>query len=89
MKKFIYITLSIILGILLSFILHALIEIIYLKIAMAGGLTVQWTSLFGKASCSLPLIVQILLLSGGIFTGYFLGNYWWQLIYIKRKGNQP
>lgn len=78
-KKIIYISLTIILGFLLSFILHAFLEISYLA----------WLSSQGKAvifygNCALPLYLQILIILIGIVGGYFLGDFWWRKVYIER-----
>jgi len=80
LKKIIYLTISMILGLLLSFIAHALIEMAYLT----GNLNHnQLVKFYG--GCALPPFIQLLLLLIGIGGGLFLGSFWWQKIYVERK----
>ncbi len=76
LKKVVYVLLAVFLGILLSFIIHGLIEMLYLKIAADRGIAVTWTF-----SCALPAFLQIGLVLAGIIGGFFLGLYWWKKIY--------
>lgn len=76
MKKTIYLIFSIILGLLLSFILHAGIESLYLKYAKE----ITW-----HHGCALPHWLSIGLILAGLIGGYFLGRFWWRLVYIKHK----
>jgi len=76
MKKIIYLGLATILGLLLSFILHAGIESIYLKYAK----NITW-----HHGCALPYWLQIGLVLAGLIGGYFLGRFWWRLVYIENK----
>ena len=85
-KKFIYISLFVVLGILLQFILHAVLEIWYINLL---------TSNFAKYSLGFTwdewyvvhhVFTAILVILGIIF-GYFTGNYSWKKVYKKRKQN--
>lgn len=78
--KAIYILLTVILGIILSFIAHAVIEMVYLWWAKSAGVEICWTKIFGS-SCALPwwLIISLPIL--GIILGLFLGFWWWGKIY--------
>lgn len=88
MKKTIYIILSMVLGVMLSFLLHALIEFFFLEYARAHSVYVNWNMDLG-ASCSLPGIVQLAILLLGIIGGYTIGQYWWRIVYVeKRYGNK-
>jgi len=78
-KKIVYFSLTIILGLLLSFLAHAFLEINYLRYALSQNLAV---SFYGN--CALPLILQIALLVFGAIGGFFLGRLWWRLIYVDR-----
>ncbi len=79
-KKIIYIILWSFLGLILSFIAHAIIEILYLNYALAHNLTVTWA--LGGA-CALPLWLIILLPVLGIIFGLYLGLLSWHKVYKK------
>ena len=78
-KKITYLVLSVILGLLLSFDLHALIEIKYLQWAFNQGLVARF-----YGGCALPPVLQIGLIFFGGIGGFFLGKFWWQKVYIER-----
>lgn len=78
-KKFVYLTAATILGFLLSIILHALVEIVYLYWAGSQG----WIVIFFNGCALPPIFSYILLILGGI-GGFFLGRFWWRLVYIER-----
>lgn len=79
MKKIIFVFLSVILGILLSFVVHAVIEILYLNWAIRINATIEWTRVFGDKSCALPLWLIYLLPVLGIVFGFWLG------LYLRKK----
>ena len=83
-KKVIYIIATTFLGILLSFIVHGLIEMLYIKILIDRGSLINWTSYFGVKSCALPIYLQIGLLLAGVIGGLYLGIYWWRKVYNKK-----
>ena len=78
-KKIVYLILSVILGVFLSFIVHAIIEINYLSFAETKKIYVIF-----YGGCALPYFVQAIILLIGIFGGYFMGKFWWRKIYIER-----
>ncbi len=78
-KKIAYLAAAIILGLLLSFLLHAFIEIKYLAWAQNQSLAVKY-----YGGCFLPPWLQITLWVLGLVGGYFLGRWWWQKLYIER-----
>jgi hypothetical protein len=82
-KKIIYIILTMILGLILSFIFHAVIEICYLNYLLERGISPQPSLLTHQ--CYLPSSLQIILLLVGLLGGYFLGRFWWRKVYIERK----
>lgn len=82
-KKVVYLFASTILGIILSFLLHAIIELVYLR--EADDASIIWTSLWGKGSCALPIWLQIGLLVIGMIGGYALGRLWWRIVYIEKR----
>lgn len=82
-KKNIYIALFAGLGVLISFLIHAAIEIWYIGLLLQDfskyGLGLswpQWHLIHG--------IGTVILLVGGIFFGYTQGRYWWKILYEKR-----
>ncbi|MFH1822170.1 MAG: hypothetical protein ABH830_00545 [Patescibacteria group bacterium] len=79
LKKAAYLTAAIILGLLLSLIAHALIEINYLGRAFTQG---QAVTFYG--GCALPFWLQYALWIAGAIGGYFLGRFWWQKLYIEK-----
>lgn len=78
MKRIIYVILWIFLGLILSFIFHAIIEIFYLRWMEKNSLTVNWIL---NGACALPLWLIILLLILGIIFGLCIGLMAWQKIY--------
>jgi len=78
MKKTIYIILWALTGLLLSFIFHAIIELLYLK--YADPAKVHWVSVFGGI-CALPIWLIYLLPILFIAFGLFAGFYFWKVIY--------
>ena len=79
LKKVIYISASVVLGLLLSFIAHAIIEINYLHQLASQGRVARF-----YGGCALPPALQIALLLLGAIGGYFLGCFWWQKVYVDR-----
>jgi thiamine transporter ThiT len=83
-KRIIYLIAATILGVLLSFIAHAVIESVYLNSALEKGQPITWYTTFGVGQCALPPIVQYGLLLIGLVGGFSLGRMWWRLVYIDR-----
>jgi uncharacterized protein YneF (UPF0154 family) len=79
MKKIIYVILWVVLGLILSFIAHAGIEIQYLKYANAYNLTVHWVL---SGACALPLWLIVLLPILGIAFGLWAGFFFYRKVYI-------
>lgn len=80
-KKVIYITLATILGILLSFILHAVIEILVLN----NSNEIIWYTHFGRGLCALHPTISYGLWLMGIIGGFLLGRIWWRIVYIEKR----
>lgn len=78
-KKAVYLVATIILGVLLSFLAHAFIEIKYLDWALGQGVAVPF-----YLGCALPPALSLELLLFGIVGGFFLGRFWWRLVYVER-----
>lgn len=79
LKRVIYLFASTILGILLSFIIHALLEINYLHWVGRQNLIIA-----SSGGCFLPTALRIGLFIFGAIGGFFLGRYWWRKVYIER-----
>ncbi len=82
-KKTIYIILTMFLGLLLSFLAHAGIETWYIDNLLKQGVVPKANSL--TPHCFLPLVLQIILSLLGLIGGYFLGKFWWRIIYVEKK----
>lgn len=85
MKKGIYIFFTAILGFLLSLLLHAGIESIYLYWLRGQGKTPVWSSVFGGGQCALPIWLELGLAISGIAFGVWLGFQWWRIVYIEKR----
>ncbi len=80
-KKTLYLICSTVLGIILSFIAHAAIEIVHLRTAD----NITWYKHFGIASCALYPAIAYGLLIIGIIGGFLLGLFWWRIVYIEKR----
>lgn len=80
LKKVVYLSGFIILGLLLSFIAHALIEINYLQWMLNQGRVAPF-----YGGCALPPVLQTALWMLGAIGGFFLGRFCWQKVYIERS----
>jgi hypothetical protein len=78
-KKAVYLFATTIMGILLSFVIHAFIEINYLSWVENQG----YAPVF-YGHCALHPALQAGLLILGAVGGFFLGRFWWRKIYIER-----
>jgi hypothetical protein len=83
-KRTIYIALFIILGVLLSFLIHGSAEIWYTNRLISdfpryslGYTWAQWFVIHRYAS--------IILLILGVVFGYFQGRSWWRLVYDEKR----
>ncbi|MDO8482162.1 MAG: hypothetical protein Q7S75_03745 [bacterium] len=79
LKKSVYFISTIILGILLSFLVHAFIEMSYLSWMDGQGRIVTF-----YGNCALPPALQIGLLALGVIGGFLLGRIWWRKVYVER-----
>ena len=83
-KKVVYLSLFIILGILLSFLIHAAIEIPVILLLIKDfdkyGLGLSWSQWY-----LIHYIGSIILLLLGIIVGYSKGKHWWRIIYVEKR----
>lgn len=84
MKKYLYISLFTLLGILLQFIVHALVEIWYIGLLTSDfktwGLGLDWNAWF-----LIHHIATIILLLLGAGLGLWSGIYFWKVVYIEKR----
>lgn len=88
MKKFVYIVSWIVLGLLLGFIAHALIEMSYINRALASGIVLHNQMLFVQGYCFLPIWLQGLLIVSGIVGGYLAGRFFWRVLYVEGRNRK-
>ena len=77
-KRIVYLISSALLGIILSLLVHAGIEFMYLDWARDAGRNIVW-----HGGCALPVVIQIPLLLIGALGGFMLGRFWWLKVYIE------
>lgn len=84
MKKNVYIFLFVVLGIIFSFLVHAVVEMWYIELLTSDfnryGLGLSWDQWF-----IVHHTLSVVLLVLGIVIGYFQGKHWWQVIYSKKS----
>lgn len=79
-KHVVYVAFATLLGIFLSLLAHAAIEMVYLRAADRAGHIVVW-----YGGCALHPALQIGLVVAGGVGGFFLGRYWWRMLYVQHK----
>jgi len=79
LKKVVYLIATTILGLLLSLIAHALIEINYLHWVLGQGRVAKF-----YGGCALPVEFQSALWALGAIGGFMIGNFWWRKLYVER-----
>jgi hypothetical protein len=84
MKRNIYIFCAVIFGILLSTILHALVESWYIGLLISDFGTYSfgfsWAAWFTIHSVATGVLFFL-----GVLFGYWLGVRWWQMVYVERR----
>jgi len=79
LKRIVYLMASTILGVFLSYLAHAAMEINYRNWVISQGRAVTF-----YGACALPLWLQIGLWLIGALGGFFLGRFWWRKVYVER-----
>ncbi len=82
-KKIVYHFLMILLGVLLSFILHAVIEITYINHLLEKEYELKLSD--SPVNCFLPRWLQITLPLLGAFCGLLLGKWGWRVVYEEKR----
>lgn len=82
MKKYFYVFLFTLLGILLQFLIHAMLEIWYIGLLVKdfgryslGFSWSQWVLIHHSGS--------VVLFAAGMLFGFFSGRFWWHKLYEK------
>jgi hypothetical protein len=84
MKKTFYIFCFVVLGLVLSSLAHAIIEIGYIQYSFAKGIVLTNHPFFiGHSYCALPIWLQMGLIIAGILWGYWQGKRLWSKLYDK------
>lgn len=75
-----YITLFIFLGIILQFLIHGVVEVLYIKLLNSNfaryGFGLSWDAWF-----LIHHIASLILLLAGALWGYLMGRYWHKKLY--------
>lgn len=79
LKKTVYLIASAILGLLLGFIVYALLGIEYLHWFVRQGGIGSYSSV-----SAVLLFLEILFMAIGFVGGFFLGKFWWRKVYVER-----
>ena len=81
-KQVVYIFLFVLLGVLAQFLIHAVFEIVYIKLLLANygvfGLGLEFTTWF-----TIHTVFAAAFLVFGVLVGFWQGVYWWKRIYEK------
>ena len=88
MKRYFYIVAFMLLGYLISFLVHAGIEILILSVIM-GNYEVYGDSFFWWNWTLFHRVGGILLSLGGLSLGWFLGRKFWQILYVEQRYGAP
>ncbi|OHA09374.1 MAG: hypothetical protein A3B37_02310 [Candidatus Sungbacteria bacterium RIFCSPLOWO2_01_FULL_59_16] len=87
MKRTVYIAAFALLGVLLQFVAHALIETWYIGLLIADfpryGFGFSW-----ETWERIHRVLSGVFFVAGLFFGFFSGRFWWRKIYIKRWREQ-
>lgn len=84
LKHIVYLCASTVLGVLLSIIVHVGVETQYILWSWSRGHMLHW-----YGSCALHPVIQVVLPIAGAVGGYFLGRFWWRIIYIEKRSWVP
>ncbi len=85
MKKKIYLALTMILVFLLGLLLYAMIEAAYIKEVVSLAKQPFDVCYFGFLWKELPAWLRFFIFLVGIIDGYFLGQYWWKVVYVEKR----
>jgi hypothetical protein len=83
-KKQVYITLFTILGFLIGFLVHALVEIIYIRLLASDFVAYSFGLSWSELVQFFYLFSAIVFVVCGLW-GYAAGKFWWKQIYVLKK----
>lgn len=87
-KKGFYIFAFTILGVLLQFVVHGVLETWYIGLLLANfrtySLGMSWS-----AWVTIHNVLTVALFAAGVAFGFQQGRYWWRRVYIERKWKLP
>ncbi len=81
LKKIVYYILGIIGGIIVSFVVHAIVEMLYINHFLSREILPQPSPT--SHLCFLPFYLQVVILLAGIIGGYFFARWGWSVVYEK------
>jgi hypothetical protein len=82
-KRIVYILLCIVLGVIVTTIVHAVLELVYIHLLLSDFET--WSLGFSwNVWYTLHYVLALVLLAIGIIGGYYTGVRWWNYIYVKK-----
>ena len=84
-KRIIYIILTMILGAELSVLIYVELEMLYLRYLVVNNLPLINHTLFGYGYFLLPTSIFSIILLLGLVGGFFLGRFWWHMIYEQKR----
>ena len=85
LKKTVYLMLTIVLVSLLMLILHSFLELWYINSFVAYNGDFPGQTVFLQLSSYLPPGIPVFLLLIAIIGGFFLGQWWWRIVYIEKR----
>lgn len=83
MKRTVYIAAFTLLGVLLQFLTHALVEIWY--IGLLRDYPTYSLGLAWRHWVMIHDVGAVILFLAGVWLGFRQGQYWWQKIYVERR----
>ena len=84
-KKSVYILLTVILGILIGFLAYELISAWIVKVQLNRGVMVEYNHIFWLVCSPLSVFAFWKDIILGAVGGFFLGFYWWRLVYVEHR----
>lgn len=83
-KKKFYIASFTFLGLLLGFLVHSIVEIIYVRLLVRDfeyySAGIPWSVIL-----FLHVVWTLVTVIGGLWFGFAQGKYWWDQIYVKKQ----
>ena len=84
-KKIIYLTLVVVLGALVGFLVLAFLALVVIKFQELRGPLAAGAFLSGLVYGPIPAILFWVFILVGAVGGFFVGPRWWQIIYVEHR----